>query len=122
MAQKMSLGDTDQGLATAGLAANVAVKWHTVAGSIVVCGVGDIPIGITQEAIPIGKTGTFWRWGRGNRFYCVATGVAAGDLVKQGAAGIFVPEATVTTVTAVTIGQARTATDSAGNAEITGTR
>jgi hypothetical protein len=122
MAQKMSLGDTDQGLATAALAANVCVKWHTVAGSIVVCGVGDIPIGVTQEAIPIAKTGTFWRWGRGNRFYVVATGVAAGDLTKCGAAGILVPEATVTTVTAVTVGQARTATDSAGNAEVSGTR
>lgn len=122
MSQKMSLGDTDQGLATAALAANVCVKWDTTAGNIVVAGANDIPIGVTQEAIPAGKTGTFWRWGRGNRFYTLATGVAAGDLVKCGAAGAIVPEGTVTTVTAATIGQARTATDSAGNAEITGTR
>lgn len=122
MTTKNRLGETEDGVASADINPNLCVKWHTVAGQIIVCGVGDIPCGVTTDKIPSGKTGTFNRWGRGNTYYVSGTGVTAGDYLKCGAAGVLVPEAIVTTVTVATVGQAKTASNSANNIEATSTR
>jgi hypothetical protein len=119
MASKMTLGETESAIANVAIAANVAVKWHTVAGQAVVCGVGDKPIGYTQEAVAAGATFTFWRAVRGNRYYVSGSGVAAGDLVKCAASGALTTEGTATTVTTATVGQARTASDSSNLFECT---
>lgn len=113
---------TGQGVANVAIAANLAVKWHTTAGQIVVCGIGDIPIGVTMDAIAAGATGQFYRWGSGHEFYIACTGVSAGDYTKCGAAGVLVQEASAGTVTAATVGQAKTASDSANNIIVTATR
>jgi hypothetical protein len=123
MSQKQTLGETDSAIANVALAIGVAVKWHTVAGQIVACGVGDIPIGYTMEAIAALATGAFMRAGRGNRLYPItAAGVSIGDYLKCGAAGVLVQEATPTTPTAFTVAQASSATDSAGYVTATTTR
>lgn len=122
MSTKNRLGETEDGIASAAIAANLCVKWHTVAGQIIVCGAGDIPCGVTFNAIPAGKTGTFNRWGRGNSYYVSCTGVSAGDYVKCGAAGVLVQEASAGTVTVATVGQAKSASDSANCIEVTSTR
>jgi len=122
MTTKNRIGETEDGIANVAIAANLCVKWHTTAGQIVVCGAGDIPCGVTTDPIPAGKTGTFARWGRGNSYYVSCTGVSAGDYLKCGAAGVLVQEASATVVTAATVGQAKTASDSANNVEVTSTR
>lgn len=108
-------GPLGSGVASAAIPANTCVKWHTVAGQLAACGSGDIPIGVTQDAIASGAVGAFYRWGQGHEAYVAATGVSAGDYVKCGAAGVLVQEASPTTVTAATVGQAKTASDSANN-------
>ncbi len=116
------LGPTGQGIATAALAANVCVKWDTTPGNIVVCGVGDIPIGVTQDAYAAGAMATFIRWGPGFEAYVVCPGVTAGDYVKCGASGALAQEATASTVTVATVGQAKTTTDAAGLISVSGNR
>ena len=106
-------GPIGQGIANIAVAANVAVKWHTTAGQVVVAGVGDIPIGVTMDAYAAGAEVSFYRWGQGHEFYISCAGVSAGDYVKCGAAGALVQEGTATVVTAATVGQAKTASDSA---------
>lgn len=115
-------GPIGQGVANVAIAANLAVKWHTTAGQIVVCGSGDIPIGVTMDAIAAGVVGSFYRWGPGFEMYISATGVSAGDYLKCGAAGVLVQEATPSVVTAATVGQAKTASDSANCILATATR
>lgn len=115
-------GPLGQGKATIAIAANLAVKWDTTAGNIVVAGAGDIPIGYTQDAIPAGATGAFYRAGEGKEIYVSGSGISAGDYVKCGASGALVQETTPTTVTAITCGQAKTASDSANNILVSSTR
>jgi len=123
MTTKLLLGETDEGYAASAIAANLAVKWDTTAGYIVVCGAGDIPIGYTQDAIAAGTTGTFWRAGRGNRILVTTTGSpAAGNYLKCGASGILVAESTATTPTEFTVAQASEAADANGNLMATTTR
>lgn len=122
MTTKNRLGETEDAVASADIGPNLCVKWHTVAGQITLCGVGDIPIGVSTDKIPSGKTGTFYRWGRGNSYYVVAASVAAGDYLKCAASGALVTEASATTPTLFTVGQAKTATDTAGNIEASSTR
>lgn len=117
MTMKARFGETEDGIANVDIGANLCVKWHTVAGQIVVCGVGDMPCGVTTDPIPAGKTGTFQRAKRGNTNYISGSGIAAGDYVKCGAAGVLVPEASVGTLTAATVGQAKTASDGANMVE-----
>lgn len=122
MATKTRLGDTEDGIGNVLIGANLCVKWHTTAGQLVVCGVGDIPCGVTIEPIPAGRTGTINRWGRGNTYLISGAGIAAGDYIKCGAAGVVVPEATVTTVTVATVGQAKGASDGTNIVEASSTR
>lgn len=122
MATKTRLGDTEDGIANVNIGANLCVKWHTTFGQVVVCGVGDIPCGVTIEPIPAGRTGTFNRWGRGNTYLVSGTGISAGDYVKCGAAGVLVQEGTATTPTVFTVGQAKHGSDSVNNVEVATTR
>lgn len=115
-------GPIGSGKATIAIAANQLVKWDTTAGNIVVCGVGDIPIGVTQDPIAAGAIGAFYRWGPGHEFLVNGSGIAAGDYVKAGAAGVAVQEGTPTVVTAATIGQAKTASDANNQVQLTATR
>lgn len=108
------LGPFGQGKATIAIAANVAVKWDTTPGNIVVCGAGDIPIGYTNDAIAAGAIGQFVRAGGGAEVYVTAAGVSAGDLLKTAASGALAQETTPTTPTAYTVAQAQTATDADG--------
>ena len=123
MTTQLNLGETDEGIATIAIAANLAVKWDTTAGQIVVCGIGDIPIGYTQDAIAAVAVGTFYRAGRGNRVNVTTTSTpSAGDYLKCGAAGVLVPEATASTPTLFTVAQASAAADTNGNLLATTTR
>ena len=113
MTTLVKLGETDDGIAASDIAANLAVKWHTVAGQITPCGAGDIPIGYTQDAIPSGATGTFYRAGRGNRILVATTGSpTAGYYLMCGALGVLVAETSPTTPTLFTVGQASEAAGS----------
>lgn len=114
-------GPTGQGVASAAIAANVPVKWHTVAGQIAACGAGDIPIGVTMDAYASGALASFYRWGPGHEFYVAGAGISAGDYVKCTTAAL-AQEASATTVTAATVGQAKTASDSANCILVTATR
>ena len=115
-------GPLGQGVASANLPANTAVKWHTVAGQLAAAGVGDIPIGVLMDAVVSGNLGSFYRWGPGAEFYISATGVSAGDYLKCGAAGVLVQEGTPSVVTAATVGQAKTASDASNCVLMTATR
>jgi hypothetical protein len=116
-------GPIGQGKATIALAANVAVKWDASnPGNVVVCGAGDIPIGYTMDAYAAGVTASFYRAGSGHEMYVSGSGISAGDYVKCGAAGALVQEGTPTTPTALTVGQAKTASDSANNILLSSTR
>ena len=104
-------GPLGSGKATILIAANTLVKWDTTAGNIVVCGVGDLPLGVVQDAIAAGSVGAFYRWSGRYEFLVNGTGISAGDYVKPGAAGVVVQEASATVVTSATCGQARSASD-----------
>lgn len=112
MSTKLKLGESGEGTATtAAIGAGLGVKYDASnPGALVVTGVGDRIIGVTQEAIPQNTTGTFWK--PRCRAYVSGSGVAAGDLVKCAAAGAFTTESTATTPTVYTVGQAMTASDS----------
>lgn len=113
MPTKVNTDKTDSGVASGALAANTLVKWHTVAGQLANTGVGDIPIGSIQEAIASGATGVFFR-SKGTHLVTAGAGVTAGDYLKTAAAGKLVPEATPTTPTAMTVGQAKEAASGDG--------
>lgn len=112
MTTLLQLGPIGQGVATIAIAANVGVKWDTTAGNIVVTTTGDKPIGYTQDAIAAGAVGNFYRAAPGTEILATGSGVAAGDLVKATTAGALVTEASAAVLTAATVGQAKTASDS----------
>lgn len=113
------LGPIGSGKATSAIGANKAVKWDTTPGNIVVAGVGDKPIGYTQDPIAAGVVGDFVRASAGFEVLVDGAGISAGDYLKCGAAGALVQEATPTTLTAATVGQAKTASDSNNQITVT---
>lgn len=120
MSTKVQLGETGQAVVGASaLAANVAVALDA-SGLLVVCAAGQRCIGTVQDAYAAGVEATYYKC-RGNQHYVSTTGVAAGDYVKVGStAGQLAPDASTgsTTASIATVGQALTATDTAGYSDV----
>ena len=113
----MSLQGFNQGpltyKAANAIATNLLVTLTTTAGSVDVCGASGVPVGIADGAVASGAYGNFLPVEGRVQVVSSAT-IAAGDFVKAAAAGQVAPEATVTTRTAATIGQAETAVSGSG--------
>jgi hypothetical protein len=116
MSTKVQLGETGQAVVgSADLAANVAVALDA-SGLLVVCAAGQRCIGTVQDPYKAGVEATYYKC-RGNQHYVSSTGVAAGDYLKVGStAGQLAPDTTTgsTTASINTVGQAVTATNTAG--------
>lgn len=78
------------------------------AGKIVKCGASGFPIGVVRESFASGVDASVWPL-RGEVALQISAAIAKGDFVKPAAAGQIAPEATVTTLTAASVGQAMTA-------------
>jgi hypothetical protein len=120
MSTKVQLGETGQAVVGA-----VAIPAGTVvalnaSSLLVACTAAQRPIGSVQDAYAIGALATYYK-GRGNQHYALAAGVAPGDYLKvSGTAGTLGPDATTgsTTASVATCGQAVSATDTAGFADV----
>lgn len=98
------------------IAANLLVSAHTTAGQVALCGAGGFPIAVADEAVAASAVAGFRPLKTSKRILVKASAaIAAGDFVKAAAAGKVAPEATVTTRTAATIGQADTAASADGS-------
>ena len=99
------------------IGANLLVTLTATAGVVDLCGASGYPVGIADAPaggnIPAATEGTFFPLKR--RVLVIASAaINPGDFCKAAAAGQVAPEATVTTLTAATIGQAETAASGAG--------
>jgi hypothetical protein len=90
------------------------VKLDT-AGTVVVAGAGDVPLGYCSEAADIAAPVAVEPL-EGIAKLVAGGAIAIGDYVKSGAAGKVVVETTPTTPTAFTTGQALTASSIDGDA------
>lgn len=114
MPMKINQGLTGSGIAAAAIGANLLVTRSTVAGKVDLCGASGLAVGSTQEATASGDLCTYFR-PIGTAWVTCSAAIAIGDMVKPAASGKVAPEATVTTITAATIGQALTATSTDGD-------
>jgi hypothetical protein len=96
------------------LAQGYLVKLHTDA-TVVVAGAGDVPLGYCSEAAAIGASVAVEPL-EGKSALVAGGAISIGNYVKSGASGKVVVEATATTPTAFTIGQAFTASSVDGDA------
>lgn len=85
------------------------------AGLLVKAGVAGTIVGVVYSTVASGGLATVFPPRGRHKLECTAA-IAAGDMVKSGAAGQVAPEATVTTKTLATIGQAETATSAQNDA------
>jgi Uncharacterized conserved protein (DUF2190) len=82
-------------------------------GLLVVANANDPGVGYIMEAVAASQADvTVYPREGTTTLTCDVTSIAVGDLVKPGASGTVLPEATVTTRTAATIGRALTAATS----------
>lgn len=84
-------------------------------GLLVKCGAAGTIIGVVYSSYASGALATVFPPRGRHKLECTAA-IAAGDMVKPGAAGQVAPEATVTTKTLNTCGQAETATSNQNDA------
>ena len=87
---RVEQGWLGSGTTGASLAANTLVVWGT-SGTLINCGVGGKPVGSVQEPFASGVTCDFYRKFGGAWLAYTGT-VAAGDIVKAGAAGVVVSD------------------------------
>lgn len=99
--------------AAAALAANTLVTLDT-AGKVVNCGATGTAIGWVAEDVASGALATV-RPLIGRCLLKASTAIAIGDFVKTAANGKIAPEATVTTRTVATLGQAHQAASADGD-------
>jgi hypothetical protein len=118
----MALKGTTEGPTFTAVVGAAAINGHTngpllvtydTSGTIVACGVGGTAIGYVVDDYAIAATATVHSIFNPVCEGTASAAIAKGDFLKSAAAGQIAPEATVTTKTLNTIGQAATAASGA---------